>query len=255
MKIIFYICFGCLGLLILGFILGCTDEESQRLISEKNKRLIVIAMDFSENTANTEIRKREIEFINKLASCFRLGDNIYLYQITEHSFKDPKKIAHLSIPYPGKLETESKILKKYRLVYRKMLKEKEEDVLKLSYKSKDIIGFLLYVEHEFNFINCDKILMIISDGIENNNHVNPEFLIARGSEGTMNYLTDKGFIPNLENWKLIRTGLWKNISPQLMRLYDDFWEDYFKVTNSNYSRIGSKIFDLRSDLCELFGSK
>lgn len=241
------ICLFCIFL--FGVLFGCTNDEGHAP-DNNSKRLIIIAMDFSQNTVHTNIRDKEINFINKLKSCFESGDNVYLYQITDKSFEDPKKLFNISIPYPGRLETESQVLRKSRRLYNKQLNEKYKEVMDLAYDGMDISGFLLFIEREFNDDGYEKILIIISDGIEDSDTVSTELLIAYGVRDAIDYIKGKRNMADLQNWKVIRTGLWKNIKPQFMKLYDEFWDAYFKETGANYSRVGFENPKLPSILCK-----
>lgn len=235
------------------FVYSCGNNLGGKEEKEKkNERLIVIAMDFSKSTANTDIRGREIEYVHRLKRCFRPGDNIYIYQITNDSFKNPKKVFSLEIPFPGIFETNSQILKRYNNKYKKQLKRRYEEVMKLSYNGTDISSFILFIEREFGSKYDENVLFIISDGIESTEYVNPVKLVAKGPKNAIESLRTRNYMATMTNWKVIRTGLWKDITPKMMKLYDRFWEIYFREAKADYSRIGFEVSFKKRDDCEIF---
>lgn len=248
-----------LNVLIVALLLLTNCRSAYDEHKSESKRLIVVGIDFSESTADREKREEVFDAVNNLANCFKVGDIIYLYQISDNAFNSPKRILKIEIPYPKILipfipflkilEKEDKILAFHKDEYKDKLKDKKKMFIDSSFEGSDITGFLLFAESTFFNNQFDNnCLIIISDGIESSSRLNPVRLISFGVEEILNNFKEKKFIANLKNWEVRRTGPLQDISPELMRLYDDFWEEYFKKGQSDYKKVGFEIFN--SIICE-----
>lgn len=241
--------------ILLPFVLylyGCEEFDKSSISEKKEKRLIIIAMDFSESTAGKVIRDEQLDFIENIKECFGAGDDVYLYQITNTSFNNPKKVFYQDFPYKGLFETQKGVDKRHQSKYKRKLMNNYKEIRQLSYKGTDISGFLHYISREFSEAKEKKYLLIISDGLENSDAINEDYMMAMGSELLIETLKEDNYISKLSEWNIVRTGLWENIEEKMMKMYDEFWEKYFTESQGSYKRMGFQYLQQENNSCLIF---
>lgn len=238
------------GLYLIAFLVfivmlaGCSGEEQAKNSDEKTSRLILIAMDFSESTANTDLRDKEINIVGNISQCFEIGDSVHLYQITNESFSNPKKILTVNVRQPGRLETPKAVIRESSVHFRNFLKSKYNEIKNYKYPGTDITGFLHFAYRSFSHaVDSDKYMIIISDGIESSDAINPLKLMSSPVSDIINSMEQKNQIADLKGWTVIRTGEWIDKNVQEIKAYDNFWKAYFTKSQSEYKLLGLPAFD------------
>ncbi len=209
----------------------------------KKSRLIVMGIDFSMSSRAINAENQEINMMKKkklaykLRECIRPGDKIFIYQITDKSYRAPRVLTKADVGHPsGWTNSEDSVINAAQVKFSQKIRGNLRTITGLADYYPDLTGFLIYVREELNDQELEKILIILSAGIEDSERIDYETLNATGPETIIVDLVQVEGLPDLTGWKVIKVGLTHGIGHQKSNLYNKLWREYFAASNANYKQ-------------------